>query len=597
MSTPRKPELLDAEESRRVWVLTVVTTIFLAMGPIFVFRYYAMGIRSLSVVVAAAMLFAAGVLFWVRRGGNSERGGLFVTSALLAVLIYSNLCSGGFEDPNFGWLYVIPLAAALLVSARVGWIFTGIVLAVALFFWTVPQFGFEIPDYVPPELHDEQSLFNRLSAIIAIGVILGALASQQKYARGLLERVNNELNYEMNQRSEMQARMVRSERAASMGSLAAGMAHEINNPLTYVIGNLELLQSRLPGTQGSPSEIASAESRTMLSEAIEGANRVAGLVRDLKTFSHSSEEEVEHVDLGEVLDRAAKMVGNEIRHRAKLEIHSESDLEVLANHGRILQVVINLLTNAAHAIDPGSTEKNMIRVTAREKSGRIELEVADTGTGIDPELTDRIFEPFFTTKAVGFGMGMGLSITRNVLQSMGGTIEVRYSSPEGTAFMVTLKPAKEAPEISEADPASAQRVKRLESSLKILIVDDEEQVLRYLAASLSHHAVSTQTRGRKAIEGIVQGDFDIIVCDLMMPEMTGMEIHAELRERCPAAADRMLFMTGGVFVKAAKDFLASVPGRWVEKPVRHGELESRIWKRLEEIEVADFKHGATKAVG
>ena len=597
MSTPRKPELLGAEESRRIWVLTLVTTIFLAMGPIFVFRYYAMGIRSLSVVVAAAMLFAAGVLFWVRRGGNSERGGLLVTSALLAVLIYSNLCSGGFEDPNFGWLYVIPLAAALLVSARVGWIFTGIVLVVAFFFWTVPQFGFEIPDYVPPELHDEQSLFNRLSAIIAIGVILGALASQQKYARGLLERVNNELTYEMNQRSEMQARMVRSERAASMGSLAAGMAHEINNPLTYVIGNLELLQSRLPAQEDTASEAAGAESRTMLSEALEGAYRVAGLVRDLKTFSHSSEEEVERVDLGEVLDRAAKMVGNEIRHRAKLEIRSEPGLEVLANHGRILQVVINLLTNAAHAIDPGSTDRNMIRVSALERGGRIELEVADTGSGIAPELSERIFEPFFTTKAVGFGMGMGLSITRNVLQSMGGTIDIRYSSPEGTAFVVTLTPAEEALEVADRDRASAQRAKRSDSVLKILIIDDEEQVLRYLSASLSHHDVNTQTRGHEAIEAIAEDEFDIIVCDLMMPEMTGMEVHAELKDRHPAAADRMLFMTGGVFVEEAKDFLGALPGRWIEKPVRNGELESRIWKRLDELEAPEFSPEEAKAAG
>lgn len=554
-----------------------------------------MGIPSLSVTVALVMVFAGGVLLWVRRGGNSDVGGLLLTSALLVLLTYSNFCSGGFGDPNFSWLYVIPLLASLLVNARVGWLFTGVVLALALLFWFAPQWGFEIPNYVPPELHQEQSLANRLSAIIAIGVILGALASQQKYTRGLLERVNNELTYEMNQRSDMQARMVRSERAASMGSLAAGMAHEINNPLTYVIGNLDLLRSRLPKALAGVSERAGAESRTMLSEAIEGAYRVAGLVRDLKTFSHTSEEEIEHIDIGKLLERAAKLVGNEIRHRAKLEIECEPGLQVLANHGRILQVVINLLTNAAHSIDPGSAEKNMIRVSVREKKGRIELEVADTGSGIDPELTDRVFEPFFTTKAVGFGMGMGLSITRNVLQSMGGTIEILYSSPEGTAFIVTLRPAQESSEASEADQVSFQRARRPESNLKILIIDDEEQVLRYLSDSLSHHEVSTQTHGRKAIEAIVQADFDIIVCDLMMPEMTGMEIHAELKDRHPASADRMLFMTGGVFVEEAEEFLLSVPGRWIEKPVRHGQLESRIWKCMEEIDAAEFAREAAKA--
>jgi len=380
-----------------------------------------------------------------------------------------------------------------------------------------------------------------------------------------------------------------------MGSLAAGMAHEINNPLTYVIGNLELLESRQ--AQGGSSVGASEESQVMLSEAIEGAHRVASLVRDLKTFSHSGEEQVESVDLGDVLDRAAKMVSNEIRHRAILEIRADPGLEVLANQGRILQVVINLLTNAAHAIDPGSAEKNLIRVSAREREGRIELEVADTGSGIPPELSERIFEPFFTTKAVGFGMGMGLSITRNVLQSMGGTIEIRYSSPEGTAFVVTLTPAEEARELADRNQAWAERVKRSDSPLKIMIIDDEEQVLRYLSASLSEHEVDTQTHGRTAIEAIVEGEFDIIVCDLMMPEMTGMEVHAELADRFPEAADRMLFMTGGVFVEEARDFLGRLPGRWVEKPVRHGELEGRIWSHLESIAERERTPDTAKAAG
>ena len=124
----------------------------------------------------------------------------------------------------------------------------------------------------------------------------------------------------------------------------------------------------------------------MLSEAIEGAYRVAALVRDLKTFSHSGEEKIEPIDLGKAIDRATKMTGNEIRHRAQLEVECPSGILILGNRGRILQVLINLLTNAAHAIEPGFSESNFIRVTVQRREGRVLLEVTDTGSA-EPRLS------------------------------------------------------------------------------------------------------------------------------------------------------------------------------------------------------------------
>jgi DNA-binding response OmpR family regulator len=121
--------------------------------------------------------------------------------------------------------------------------------------------------------------------------------------------------------------------------------------------------------------------------------------------------------------------------------------------------------------------------------------------------------------------------------------------------------------------------------LRILVVDDEESVLRYLAASLSHHDVVVETDGDAAVERATEGTFDIILCDLMMPRKTGMEIHADLQQRRPAMADRMIFMTGGVFVEEAAAFLSDLSGRWVEKPIDFGELEGRIWARMEAPEL------------
>jgi signal transduction histidine kinase/CheY-like chemotaxis protein len=579
-----KSTLLLAQEGRRVRVLTFVTLLFIGMGPLFIFRYYQMGISSLSAAVLVAMLLGGLTLLWVRKGGSVDKGGILVTSILLTLLTYSNFCSGGIGDPNFGWLYVVPILGALLVSALVGWVFTGVVFVLALLFWLAPEHGFEIPNYIPPELHREQSLANRLSSIVAIGVMLAALAGQQKHARGLLERVNNELVYEMNQRTEMQARMVRSERAASMGSLAAGLAHEINNPLTYVIGNLELLQGILADGKGASPSAQGQESQTMISEAIEGSYRVASLVRDLKTFSHVSDEEMEPVNLARTIDRAKKMTSNEIRHRASLQIDCPEDVEVLGNQGRILQIVINLLTNAAHAIAPGFSDSNAIRVTVRERESRVLLEVADTGGGIDPELADRIFEPFVTSKAVGFGMGMGLSITRNILHSMGGTIDVKYSTPEGTTFVVTFEPFVREAEASSQTPRKLILRSESDAILKILIVDDEELVLRFLSSSLAHHDVSVESDGRMATQRIREGGFDIILCDLMMPAMTGMEVFSEVQRESPEEAGKIIFMTGGVFVQEAEEFLAGMSGRWIEKPVNTIELETLLWNRVEALD-------------
>jgi len=181
-------------------------------------------------------------------------------------------------------------------------------------------------------------------------------------------------------------------------------------------------------------------------------------------------------------------------------------------------------------------------------------------------------------------MGMGLSITRNVLQAMGGTIDVEYSSPKGTTFAVTLQPyAGEEEAVSEFIAVAEGHSEDKDSRLNVFVIDDEERVLRYLENALAHHVVSVESDGRRAIDRIASGDYDIVLCDLMMPKMSGREIHAELQEKYPDAAERMLFMTGGVFAEELASFLEELPGRWVEKPIDFGELESKIWSRIEAL--------------
>jgi len=576
-STPTtEAELESADEQRRLRVLTILCIALAAMAPAFIYQYVDLGVPSVSVALCVVVFFAFLNIIWARRRGGSRAGGWIATTLLFSLLLYSNWISGGFYDPNFGWLYLFPMLAALLVDARAGWVFTGLVLLATVGFWIAPQIGIEISSSIPPDRHAEQSLANRVSAVVALGILLSAIASQQRFSKGLLELANQRLRQELDKRSQMQERLLRTERAASIGSLASGMAHEINNPLTYVIGNLQLLQDHLGSQTTLPREASNPSTQDLLAEALEGSERVANLVRDLKTFSHSNDEVTRSVSLNEAIERSVRLVTNEIRHRSVLKVECEHELHVEGNAGRIQQVLVNLLVNAAHAIEPGSSEENLIRISVNSQSERVLIEISDTGTGIDPAIVDQIFEPLFTTKEVGFGMGMGLSITRNIVQSMGGAIEVDSTLGVGSTFSVWLNLADSNSErISESsdaqDPAPAP-VRELD----ILIVDDEPDVLRYLTAALSKHRVTTVHRAKLSVSRILNDTYDVILCDLMMPEMTGMELHAAIEEKRPDIARRMFFMTAGVLVEQAQTFLAELPDRWIEKPFSIKELEQRL---------------------
>ena len=586
--TNHRPDLIPTdgtvlEEQRRLRVLTLVTVCIVAMAPFFVYQYYELGVPSVSVAVVITLVASLLSLGWARRQRNSRLGGWIATSLLLGLLVFSNLQSGGFYDPNFGWLYVFPMLAALLVDARAGWVFTGLVLLLTLAFWLAPESGIVIPNRIPAEHYTQQSLANRVSAVVAIGVILAAIASQQRFSRQMLKRSNQDLQAEIDRRFQMQQRLVRTERAASMGNLAAGLAHEINNPLTYVIGNLELLNLAFEDTAETEDRVPREESLRLLEEALEGASRVADLVRDLKNFSRVDEAEFRPVSLAHAIDGASRLVANELRHRARLEVECDPNLYVFGNEGRLQQVLVNLMVNAAHATKIGTADEHLVRLCALRTEDEIVLEISDTGSGIPAEVLDKIFEPFFTTKAEGHGIGMGLFITSNVVQSLGGRVEVESTVGVGTTFSIFL-PEAEAPARSAELPRPTAGGSAAARTLQILAIDDEEPVLVYLRRALAHHHLTTETNPHTALERILEGSEDVILCDLMMPDMTGMDLYREVQKSRPDVAERMVFMTAGTFADEGRDFLRAIPGRWIEKPLRITDLEALIYDRVRAVE-------------
>ncbi|HEX8794976.1 MAG TPA: ATP-binding protein [Polyangiaceae bacterium] len=369
-------------------------------------------------------------------------------------------------------------------------------------------------------------------------------------------------------RHRVQNQLARAERLASVGLLAAGVAHEVNNPLSFVIGNLEILAAEIAKNVGAS---AGEALQAWVRDARLGAERVRTIVRDLKSLSRVHEQRVASLDVRVPLEASIAMARNEIRHRARLVLDLQPVPSVAGDEGRLAQVFLNLLVNAAHAIPEGATERNEVRVATRpHEDGGVCIEVSDTGTGIPPADLPRIFDPFFTTKDLGAGTGLGLSICHGVVTELGGRIDVVSNPGRGSTFRVVLPAARSHGQREHADTKPVQEAAETTRSRRpvVLVVDDEPLILKVVSSLLADdHDVACETRAEAALARIRSGErFDAIVCDLMMPQLSGMDLHEALREIAPRQAEAMLFLTGGAFTPRARAFLDRVSNVTIEKP-------------------------------
>jgi PAS domain S-box-containing protein len=370
---------------------------------------------------------------------------------------------------------------------------------------------------------------------------------------------------DVTEKKEAEARIMLADRLVSVGTLALGVAHEINNPLASITANLDMMAE---GIRQLPEAGTAAlrELEEMTVEAREGAERVRKIVRGLKTFSRGDEAHPVALDLERVLEVAIDMAFNTIRHRARLVKDYGDAPAVVADEGRLGQVFINLLVNAAQSLSEGQVERNEIRVvTGTFADGRALVEVRDTGSGIPADVIDRIFDPFFTTRAVGVGTGLGLSICHGIVASLGGELTAQSDGHKGSVFRVLLPAAPFDPP-AERVLLPSMRPEPVHRA-RVLIVDDDAVLARTLCRVLQGQDVAVATNGREAFELLLTGRrFDVILCDLMMPVMTGMELHARITEKLPHLVESMIFITGGAFTPATRAFLDQVSNECLEKP-------------------------------
>jgi len=339
-------------------------------------------------------------------------------------------------------------------------------------------------------------------------------------------------------RRRIEARMARAERLATVGMLVAGVAHEVNNPLTYVMANLQLATRQVADD---------SETYELLTDALEGAERISQITRDLKTF-HEADEAHHAVNINDVVRDALRMARSGLAGRARV-VHDPGAIpETVANPGRLVQVVLNLVINAGKAMPERPTKENVISVRTWATDDDVCILVGDNGVGITDDAIGHIFDPFFTTRREVGGTGLGLSICNSIVQQLGGFIDVESKVGVGTRFVVHIPVQPAAIPKDRSAHTSRFRLRKREGTkrLRLLIVEDDASVQRSLRRHLkSLGEVDLDASGNQAMRRLAEDDaYDVILSDLVMSDGTGMELARWIEAEKPQLMPRLVFMSG-----------------------------------------------------
>jgi PAS domain S-box-containing protein len=358
---------------------------------------------------------------------------------------------------------------------------------------------------------------------------------------------------------EGEAGLLQAGRLAAVGAIAAGVTHEVNSPLAGILANLAFALDSLAAL-GVGGE-AAQEVVAALEDARAAAERLRDIVRDLRLFARADEGDRGPIAVGPVLEATLGLLANQLRHRARVVRLLGEAPKVVATDSSLGQAFLNLLLDVAQALPEGAASKNEIRVTlGRDPGGGALVEISDSGAGMSPEALAHAFDPH-RPRRPGGPAGVGLPVARAAVEALGGSISVESTPGRGTTIRVRLPPAPVAGPELPASPRAAGARRR------VLVIDDEPMVGKSLRRLLPEHEVliaSGAAEARAVVEA--NPDLDVVLCDLMMPEVSGVELFREMETRFPAVARRMVFITGGAFSPEVRAFLRTVGNPVLEKP-------------------------------
>jgi CheY-like chemotaxis protein len=376
----------------------------------------------------------------------------------------------------------------------------------------------------------------------------------------------------------VEARAQELERLSSLGTLAAGLAHEVNNPLAILLGYVQVLRNSLTPRGSAPSHERVDQALDNIEHA---ATRIGSVVRELANFARS--QDVSSADVTQVLEGCARLVANRIRMRGQLERTYDKVPPVAGNPARLGQVFLTLLIRAVHLLELDDRPNRFIRLAIKQSaSGLIAVSITDSGPGpINPIELQRIFLPSRSRKMASLAVP-DLYLANTIIQDLGGTMSATGTPQGGTTFELLL-PALESSgeEVSEASKGPVVRGK---GRARIFVIDDEVNLCSMLELLLSDsYDVTTESDPALGLERLLrEPPTDLVLCDLMMPKLSGRQIYETLQVRRPELASRIMFMTGGAFTEAASDFLGKFPAS-IMKPFDVRELVDAIEKRLVEL--------------
>jgi signal transduction histidine kinase/ActR/RegA family two-component response regulator len=390
----------------------------------------------------------------------------------------------------------------------------------------------------------------------------------------LSARLTTEVEERTVERDEARVSLVEQQRLAALGRLAAGVGHEINNPLQYLLFHLEELRGTL-GPEAGPVV------RDSLQEAIDGARRIGRVVTSLRAYGARAEQ-FTAVDVHEVIQTALRIAGPQLRHRVRINTDLQAAPRVLGDEGQLVQMIVNPLVNAAQSLSTLPPERDaVVTVSARTtEDGWVELLVVDNGPGFDASILPALGEPYVTTRARAGGTGLGLFVTQGLVTAHGGSLTLENAAAGGAVVRIRL-PAAPGANPSVASPAHDTACAAPAS--RVLVVDDEPALRAVMQRALGRmgHTVFVTATGRAALDLLDAEPMDVVVSDLMMPEMSGASLAATLAERHPLLRRRLIVMTGGAVTPEDEAFLSREDVVVVNKPVSLDALNAAMTRALE----------------